>query len=140
MVGNASPAPDDASTADLVTRATAQVSTLVRGELALARMELVEKGRRAARGGGLVGTAAVLALYGLALTVTLAVVALALVWPLWLAVLVVMAVVFAAAAGAALAGRRQLRRAAPPVPTQAMAGVADDIETVTTAVREGRNS
>src|SRR4029079_18390295 len=129
-------APHDASTADLVTRATAQVSTLVRDELALARMELVEKGKRAGIGGGLMGTAVVLALYGLALAVTLAVIALALVWPLWLAVLVVMLILFLLAVGAALAGRRQLSRAAPPIPTEAMAGVAEDIETVTTAVRE----
>jgi len=140
MVSQTPPAPYDASTADLVTRATAQVSTLVRDELALARMELVEKGKRAGIGGGLMGTAVVLALYGLALAVTLAVIALALVWPLWLAVLVVMLILFLLAVGAALAGRRQLSRAAPPLPTEAMAGVAEDIETVTTAVREGRQS
>ena len=132
--------PDQASTADLVARATAQLSTLVRDELALARLELVEKGRRAGVGGGLLGTAVVLALYGLALAVTLAVVALALIWPLWLAVLVVMLVVLMVAALLTLAGRRQLRQAAPPGPTEAMAGVAEDIETVTTAVREGRQS
>jgi uncharacterized membrane protein YqjE len=130
----------DASTADLVARASAQLSELVRDELALARMELVEKGRRAGLGGGLIGVAAVLGMYGLGLAVTLAVVALALVWPLWLAVLVVLLVVVVAAVGAALAGVRQLRRSAPPVPTEAMAGVAEDIETVTTAVREGRQS
>jgi uncharacterized membrane protein YqjE len=140
MVSQTPPASHDASTADLVTRATAQASTLVRDELALARMELVEKGKRAGLGGGLMGTAVVLALYGLALAVTLAVIALALVWPLWLAVLVVMLFVLILAAGAAVAGRRQLRRAAPPIPTEAMAGVAEDIDTVTTAVREGRQS
>ena len=128
------------SIAELVSRATQQVSTLVRDELALAKAELVEKGKRAGIGGGLMGTAVVLALYGLALAVTLAVIALALVWPLWLAVLVVMLILFLLAVGAALAGRRQLSRAAPPIPTEAMAGVAEDIETVTTAVREGRQS
>jgi hypothetical protein len=140
MVSQTPPSPDGASTADLVALATAQVSTLVRDELTLARMELVEKGRRAGLGGGLVGTAAMLALYGLGLAIALIVIALALVWPLWLSVLVVMLIVFIAAGGVALAGRRQLRRATPPLPTEAMAGVAEDIETVTTAVREGRQS
>src|SRR4051794_31913998 len=90
------------ATPDLVSQATAQVSTLVRDELALAKLELAEKGKRAGLGGGLLGGAAVLALYGLGLLLTLAVVLLDLAWPLWLAVLVVMVVAFLAAGVAAL--------------------------------------
>src|SRR3954466_14205928 len=71
----------DASTAELINRAAAQVSTLVRDELALARAELTEKGRRAGVGAGLLSAAGVLALFGLALVITLAVVLLDLVWP-----------------------------------------------------------
>jgi hypothetical protein len=127
-----------ASTADLISRATNQLSTLVRDELALARAELTAKGKRAGLGGGLFGAAAALALYALGLILALAVVLLDLVWPLWLAVLVVTVVVLAAAGVAALAGRAQLRRAVPPVPTQAAAGVAADVHTVTDALREGR--
>jgi uncharacterized membrane protein YqjE len=130
----------DASTAQLVHRAVEQISTLVRDELALAKVELVEKGKRAGVGGGLLGGAAVLAWFGVGLALTLAVVALDLVWPLWLAVLVVMVVVFAGAGVAAMLGRRQLQQAAPPVPQQAVAGVQADVETVKTAVREGRSS
>jgi hypothetical protein len=37
-------------------------------------------------------------------------------------------------------GRAQLRRATPAVPQEAKAGVTADIETVRTAVREGRHS
>jgi Putative Actinobacterial Holin-X, holin superfamily III len=127
-----------ASTADLISRATDQLSTLVRDELALARAELAAKGKRAGLGGGLFGAAAALALYGLGLILALAVVLLDLVWPVWLAMLVVTVVVLAAAGVAALAGRAQLRRAVPPVPTQAAAGVAADVQTVADAVREGR--
>ena len=126
------------STADLISRVSDQLSTLVRDELALARAELAAKGRRAGLGGGLFGAAAALALYGLGLVLALAVLLLQLVWPAWLAVLVVTVVVLAAAAVAALAGRAQLRRAVPPVPTQAAAGVAADVTTVAEAVREGR--
>ena len=48
-------------TSELVNQATAQIATLVRDELALARTELAEKGKRAGLGGGLVGAAVVLA-------------------------------------------------------------------------------
>jgi hypothetical protein len=126
------------STADLISRATDQLSTLVRDELALARAELTAKGKRAGLGGGLFGVAAVLALYGLGLILALAVVLLDLVWPVWLAVLVVTVVVLVGTGVATLAGRAQLRRAVPPVPTQAAAGIAADVRTVTDAVREGR--
>ena len=128
------------STADLVSHAAAQISTLVRDELALAKLELAEKGKRAGLGGGLFGGAAVLALYGLGLLLVLAVVLLDLAWPLWLAVLVVMVVVFAAAGVAALLGRRQLKAAAPPVPADAIAGVEADVRMIKTAAREGRTS
>ncbi|MCU7722877.1 phage holin family protein [Actinoplanes sp. KI2] len=128
------------NTADLVSQAASQISTLVRDELALAKRELAEKGKRAGLGGGLLGGAAVLGLYGLGLLLVLAVVLLDLAWPLWLAVLVVMVVVFAAAAVAALLGRRRLEEATPPVPTDAIAGVEADLATVKTAARRGRHA
>ena len=128
------------STADLISQAAAQVSTLVRDELALAQQELITKGKRAGIGGGLFGGAAVLGMFGLGLLLTLSVVALDLVWPLWLSVLVVAVVVLAAAGAAALLGRSKLKRATPPVPSQAMAGVSADVQAVKTAVREGRQS
>ncbi|MEU4689036.1 phage holin family protein [Actinoplanes sp. NPDC023714] len=128
------------STADLVNQAAGQISKLVRDELTLAKLELAEKGKRAGIGGGLFGGAAALGLYGLGLLLTLAVVALDLVWPLWLAVLVVMVVVFAAAGVTALLGRKQLRTAAPPVPRTAMENVEADVQTVKTAAHRGRQA
>jgi Putative Actinobacterial Holin-X, holin superfamily III len=130
--------PGAASTADLVRQATSQISTLVRDELALARIELVAKGKRAALGGGLLAGAATFALYGIGLAIVLAVVGLDLVWPLWLAIAVVAAVVFAAAGIAALVGKRQLAAAAPLIPKQAISGIAADLETVKDAIRDGR--
>ena len=130
----------DDSTADLVRRAAEQVSTLVRAEIALARAELVEKGKRAGVGGGLLGGAAVLGWFGLGLLLTLLVVLLDLAMPLWLAVLIVMVVVFAAAGVAALLGKRQLQEAAPPVPKEAVASVNADVATIKRAAREGRTS
>ncbi|MFI5892074.1 phage holin family protein [Actinoplanes sp. NPDC051513] len=133
-------APSAASTSELVNQAAVQISTLVRDELALAKLELAEKGKRAGLGGGLLGGAAALGLYGLGLLLTLAVVLLDLAWPLWLSVLVVMVVVFAAAGVAALLGKQKLQAAVPPVPSAAVAGAHADVQTVKNAVREGRSS
>ncbi|MCY1143772.1 phage holin family protein [Actinoplanes sp. Pm04-4] len=130
---------DAASTGDLVSQAAAQVSTLVRDELALAKLELAEKGKRAGIGGGLFGGAAVLGLYGLGLLLALAVVLLDLVWPLWLALLVVLVVVLTAAGVAALVGKQKLKAAVPPVPSDAVASAQADVQTVKNAVREGRS-
>ncbi|GIM89957.1 phage holin family protein [Paractinoplanes toevensis] len=128
------------STSELVSQAAAQISTLVRDELTLAKLELTEKGKRAGVGGGLFGGAAALGLYGLGLLLTLAVVLLDLVLPLWLAVLIVMVVVFAAAGVAALLGKQKLKAAAPPVPSDAVASTQRDVQTVKNALREGRSS
>ncbi len=133
------PGAGSSSTAELVSQAAAQISTLVRDELALAKAELAEKGKRAGVGGGLFGGAAVLAWFGIGLFLALAVTLLDLAWPLWLAILVVMVVVFAAAGVAALLGKKELAKAAPPVPEQAIAGVESDIETLKSATYRGRH-
>jgi hypothetical protein len=133
-------AAESASTSELVTRAADQLSTLVRDELALAKVELVAKGKRAGIGGGLFGAATVLGLFGLGFVLALAVVALDLVMPLWLAVLIAAVVVFAAAGVSALIGRRALSAATPMVPDEAKAGLTADLNTVKAAVAEGRQS
>ncbi|GIE96629.1 phage holin family protein [Paractinoplanes rishiriensis] len=127
-------------TSELVKQLGEQVSTLVRDELTLARMEMVEKGKRAGTGAGLLGGAGVLALYGLgALLVTVGA-ALALVLPVWVAALVVTVVLFAAAGIAALIGKSQVQRALPPEPKDAMASGRRDVEAVKAAIKEGRRS
>jgi uncharacterized membrane protein YqjE len=130
----------DLTTGELVTRASAQISRLVRDELALARAEMAEKGKRAGVGAGLFGGATIFALYGVGLSFALIVVLLDRVWPLWLAVLVVTAVVFAIAGVLALTGKTQFKRAVPPVPSEAVESVAADVDAVKAAVRDGRAS
>jgi uncharacterized membrane protein YqjE len=125
-------------TAELVRKITEQVSTLVKDELALARIEMVEKGKKAGVGAGLFGAAGALALYGVgALLVTVGAL-LALVMPVWAAALVVTVVVFAVAGVAALIGKKQVSAAVPPEPEAAMESGRRDVETVKTAIREGR--
>ena len=127
------------STAELVSQLSEQVSTLVRDELALARAEMTEKGKRAGKGAGLLGGGGVLALYGFgALLVTIGA-ALAEVMPPWLAALIVAVVLFVAAGVAALLGKKQVQQAVPPTPTKAVDSTKRDVETVKTAVREGRS-
>src|SRR6478609_2744143 len=119
-------------TGELVNRLAAQVSELVRGELELARTELTAKGKRVGAGAGLAGAGGVVALYGLGALIAAAIAALAPVWP---AALVVGVVVLVIAGVLALAGRAQLRRAAPAAPEHTVESVRDDVATVREAVR-----
>jgi len=124
------------STAELVQRATEQMSRLVRDELALARIELAEKGRHAGIGVGLFGGGGAMALLGLGVLVAAAVLALALVIPAWAAALVVAAALFIIAGMLAVIGRKQVRRAVPPVPSATADSLRADVRTVATAVRD----
>jgi lipopolysaccharide export LptBFGC system permease protein LptF len=118
------------STAELVRRASEQLSTLVRDELALAKAELAGKAKHAGTGAGLFGGAAAVGLFGLAVLVATAVIALDLVMPLWLAALLVGVLLLIIAGVLALVGRSQLRQGVPPTPEAAVASIKADIETV----------
>jgi lipopolysaccharide export LptBFGC system permease protein LptF len=126
----------DKSTAELVQRASEQLSRLVRDELTLAKAELAEKGKRAGIGAGLFGGAGVLAMYGVGVAIATAVIALDLVLPLWLAALIVTVVLFAIAGVLALLGKKQVNRAVPPEPSAAIASVRADVDEVKHAVKE----
>jgi uncharacterized membrane protein YqjE len=124
------------STAELVQRATEQVSRLVRDELALARAELTQKGKHAGIGIGLFGGGGALALYGLGALVATAILLLDLVLPAWAAALIVAVVLFAMAGILALVGEKQVSQAVPPVPAAAVRSVRADVDTVTAAVKD----
>ncbi|GGK15170.1 hypothetical protein GCM10010124_04700 [Pilimelia terevasa] len=127
---------DPDSTAHLIHRATEQLSTLIRDELALARIEIAEKGRRLGRGAGLLGGAGLLSVFAVGALVTAAICGLvAAGMPAWLSALTVAVVLLLLAGGAVLVGWAQLRKAGPPVPTDVMAGVRADLDTVTHAIR-----
>jgi uncharacterized membrane protein YqjE len=128
------------STGELVSRLSEQVSTLVKDELALARAELVEKGKRAGAGAGLLGGTAVLALYGVGALIATAILLLDLVWPAWLAALVVAVVIFLIAGVLAMIGRKEVKQATPPLPEAAKESVVADVDAVKTAVKDGRRS
>ena len=128
------------STSNLMSDAAAQVSRLVHDEIALAKLEMQAKAEGVGVAGGMLATALVLARIGLVLAWVLLVVALANVWPLWLAVLVPMAGAFLVAGVLALLGKRRLKAATPPAPTEASQSVRTDLRSAQEAIHEGRQS
>ncbi|MEU0075125.1 phage holin family protein [Streptomyces sp. NPDC006332] len=133
MTGTMTPRPahdEHHSVGELVGQATEQLSRLVRQEVALAKVELAEKGRRAGRGGGLIGAAGAVGYAGFLALAGTGAAALSLVLPVWAAALIVTGVLFALAAVLAATGRAQLRRATPPTPERALGSVKADVEEI----------
>ncbi|MGC4875629.1 phage holin family protein [Micromonospora sp. DT43] len=124
------------STAELVQRATEQVSRLIRDELTLARAELTQKGKHAGIGIGLFGGGGVLAFYGLGALVVTAILLLDLVLPAWAAALIVAVALFLVAGILALVGKKQVSRAVPPMPAAAVRSLRADVDTVAAAVKD----
>jgi hypothetical protein len=127
---------DGRSTAELVQLAGDQLSRLVRDELALAKAELADKGRHAGLGVGLFGASGLVALYAIGALVLAAIAGLAEAVPAWLSALIVGVALLLVAGAMMLMGRRQVRRALPPVPKEATDGVRADLAAMRTAVRK----
>jgi peptidoglycan/LPS O-acetylase OafA/YrhL len=117
----------DGSTAALIARATKQLSTLIREELRLAQAEMSAKGRRMGFGGGLFGAAGLMAILAVQALVAAAVAGLAVVVPVWGAALIVAGGLLAIAAVMALAGKKQIKQATPPVPEQTVESIKADL-------------
>lgn len=121
--------------ATLIQQATEESSRLVRTEIRLAQAELTEKAKHAGLGLGAFGVAGVLAWFALGALITTAILALSLVLAGWLAALIVSVVVLIAAGVAVLIGRRQVRAAAPVVPTETVESVKADVDEIKESVR-----
>jgi len=120
----------DASVGQLVEQLSAQISALVRDEMALATAEMKRKGARAGMGVGVGSAGAVVALLGFGALVAAAVLGLATVLAAWLAALIIGAALLVLAGVVSAAGISQVRKSAPPVPEQAMRSTKHDIETM----------
>ena len=129
------PAPEDASTGQLIGQLTEQISRLVRDEARLAQAEVTHKAKRLGVGAGLFGGAGLFAFFGLAVLIATAVLALALVLPAWLAALIVAVVLLAVAGALALVGKKDVDKGTPPVPSEAIASTKADIATVKESAR-----
>lgn len=121
--------PAEPSMGELMTRLSEQTSRLVRDELALAQVELTNTAKQAGKGAGLLSGAGVLALYGLGAAIATAIIALALVLPLWASALIVTAVLFLAAGVAGLLGKKEVEQVSP-TPQRTVDNVARDVEQV----------
>jgi MFS family permease len=131
-------ATNEASTADLIKQLSEQTSRLVRQEMELAKTELTIKGKRAGAGAGMFGGAGVLALYAAGALVAAIIAALSLAMDVWLAALIVAVVLGAAAAVVALAGKKQVQEALPPVPEDSVESVKEDVQWTKTRAQQGR--
>ena len=120
----------DQPVGELVQQLSQQTVTLVRKEIRLAQPELQEKGKHAGIGAGMFGGSGLVALYGLGVPITAAVLGLSTAVDGWLAALIVAVVLFAVAGVLALTGKKQVEQATPPKPEAAMDSVQADIDEV----------
>jgi uncharacterized membrane protein YqjE len=115
-----------------------QMTALVHHEIELAKVEMTEKGKRAGFGAGMFGGAGAIAAFGFGCVTACLIAALQLAMPVWLAALIVGLLYFAIAGVLALIGRRQLERATPPVPVEAVESTKEDVEWLKTQVKSAR--
>jgi uncharacterized membrane protein YqjE len=115
---------------ELVQRASNQAAELVRDEIKLAQLELAEKGKRAGIGAGLFGGAGLVALYGVGALIATVIMLLATAMDAWLAGLIVAVVLLAIAGILALTGKKEVERATPPAPEQAIDSVKSDVDEI----------
>ena len=128
--GTGQAAARERSTGELVGQVAEQVSVLVRDELKLARLEMARKGKQAGTGIGMIGGGGLLALYGAGCLIACAIIAISGVVTAWLAALIVGVALLAIAGVAAMAGKGRMRKATPPVPTEAVNSLKSDVEEI----------
>jgi Putative Actinobacterial Holin-X, holin superfamily III len=128
--GGGGDAVQEHSAGELVKQLTEQVSTLVRDELKLARVEMTRKGKQAGIGAGILGGGGLVALYGVGCLIACAIIGLSHVVQPWLAALIVGAALLGIAGVAALTGKGRIQQAVPPVPAEAAASVKTDVEEI----------
>jgi uncharacterized membrane protein YqjE len=129
MSGPETSSSADLSTGQLISQLSEQTSTLVRSELALAKVELTNSAKHAGLGAGLFSVAGVLAWFALGAMIATAIIALDLVLPLWAAALIVTLVLFVAAGIAALVGKKQVQQVTP-TPERTVENVKLDVQEV----------
>jgi len=130
MTDQQTPVNHEPSLGELVSQMQEQTTRLIRDELRLAQAEIAEKGKRAGLGAGLFGGAGLFTLYGVGALVAAAIMGLAIPLNGWAAALIVAGALFIIAGIAALSGRHELQEATPPVPTEAVHSVHEDLHAI----------
>jgi uncharacterized membrane protein YqjE len=139
-VGDASDGDDlrDRSLGELLKQLSEQTTRLVHQELELAKAELTQKGKQAGTGAGLFGGAGALGLAALGALTACFILALNAIMPAWLAALIVAVVYGIIAYVLVKQGQARMKRAVPPVPTQTVETVKEDVEWARTQMRSDR--
>ena len=112
---------------ELVSDVAKDMSTLVRKELELAKIETKEELSRSAKAGGMIGAAGGAAYFALLLLSFGIVFLLSLAMPLWTAFVVVAAVYGVAAAVLFIQGRNRMKQVSP-VPEETAGSVKEDVQ------------
>jgi Flp pilus assembly protein TadB len=128
----------DWSLGELLKQLSEQTTRLVHQELELAKAELQQKGKQAGTGAGLFGGAGALGLAALGALTACFILALSEVVPAWLAALIVAVVYGIVAYVLVKQGQTRMKRAVPPVPTQTIETVKEDVEWARTQMRSDR--
>jgi hypothetical protein len=128
----------DRSLGELLKQLSEQTTRLVHQELELAKAELTAKGRQAGQGAGMFGGAGALGLAALGALTACFILALDAVMPAWLAALIVAVVYGVVAFVLVKQGQARIKAAGPPVPTQTIETVKEDVEWAKTQMRSDR--
>ena len=122
---------------ELLKQLSTDTSTLVKQEMALARAEIAEQGKKAGLGAGLFGAAGALALVTLGALAATLILLLDKAMDAWVAALIVTVVFGAIAAVLALTGKNRIQEATPPAP-QTVETVKEDVEWAKTQTPSGK--
>ena len=114
-----------------------EISTLVRQEIALAKVEIAEKTKPAVASAGMFGGTALLGVGAFGALTAFLIAALALWVPVWAAALIVTVVYGAVAFVLAQTGKKKLHEAAPLNLEQTAQTVKEDIEWAKTRAKSG---
>jgi uncharacterized membrane protein YqjE len=114
-----------------------EISTLVRQEIALAKVEIAEKTKPAVASAGMFGGTALLGLGAFGALTTFLIALIALWVPVWASALIVTVVYGIVAFVLAQTGKKKLHEAAPLVPEQTAQTVKEDIEWAKTRAKSG---
>jgi uncharacterized membrane protein YqjE len=115
------------SIAQIVQDTMRDVQDLVRSEIRLAKAEMEEKTRKAAKAGMLLGAGITVGFLALCCAVVACIAALAVVIPVWGAAIVMFVLLGITAGGAAAAGRSRLRNI-DPKPQQTVQSIKEDFD------------
>jgi hypothetical protein len=113
---------------ELLKQLATETTTLVRQELDLAKAEMLEKGRRAGPGFGLISAAGAVTLLALGALTAFFILGLDGFVPNWLAALIVALVYGAAAALLYMRGKEKVEDAGSPAPRQTIETLKEDVE------------